>query len=141
MEQSKGFDMINKTIATAGVLSLFLTALHVFGGGADVHGPILASKLDIVLKVFSSVVWHAVTANLLLCSLMLLYASYNKAIQTPFTLIVIAHYLAYAGLFIFYGLSRFDTLFVMMPWIAFLFISAIATIGITRTEKTKLSAA
>ncbi|MEO9460461.1 MAG: hypothetical protein ABJE63_03110 [Lentilitoribacter sp.] len=133
--------MINKTIAIAGVLSLVLTAIHVFGGGADVHGPILASGLDNILKGFSSVVWHAVTANLLLCSFMLLYASYNKAIQTPFTLIVIAHFLAYAGLFIFYGLSRFDTLFVMMPWIAFLFISAVATIGIIRAEKAKISAA
>ncbi|MEP2980314.1 MAG: hypothetical protein ABJO86_12560 [Lentilitoribacter sp.] len=132
--------MINKTIATAGVLSLILTAIHIFGGGADVHGPILASGLDIVLKGFSSVVWHAVTANLLLCSFMLLYASYNKEIQTPFTLIVIAHFLAYAGLFIFYGLSRFDTLFVMMPWIAFLFISAVATIGIIRAEQAKISA-
>ncbi|MEP3197134.1 MAG: hypothetical protein ABJO57_04630 [Lentilitoribacter sp.] len=132
--------MINKTIATAGVLSLILTAIHIFGGGADVHGPILASGLDIVLKGFSSVVWHAVTANLLLCSFMLLYASYNKEIQTPFTLIVIAHFLAYAGLFIFYGLSRFDTLFVMMPWIAFLFISAVATIGVIRAEQAKISA-
>lgn len=133
--------MINKTIATAGVLSLILTAIHVFGGGADVHGPILASELDNVLKGFSSVVWHAVTANLLLCGFMLLYASYNKVVEKPFTLIVIAHFLAYAGLFMFYGLSRFDTLFVMMPWVAFLFISAVATIGISRDRKAKVSAA
>ena len=133
--------MINKTIATAGVLSLILTAIHVFGGGADVHGPILASELDNVLKGFSSVVWHAVTANLLLCGFMLLYASYNKVVEKPFTLIVIAHFLAYAGLFMFYGLSRFDTLFVMMPWVAFLFISAVATIGISRNRKAKVSAA
>lgn len=133
--------MINKTIATAGVLSLILTAIHVFGGGADVHGPILASELDNVLKGFSSVVWHAVTANLLLCGFMLLYASYNKVVEKLFTLIVIAHFLAYAGLFMFYGLSRFDTLFVMMPWVAFLFISAVATIGISRDRKAKVSAA
>lgn len=132
--------MINKTIATAGVLSLILTAIHVFGGGADVHGPILASELDNVLKGFSSVVWHAVTANLLLCGFMLLYASYNKVVEKPFTLIVIAHFLTYAGLFMFYGLSRFDTLFVMMPWVAFLFISAVATIGISRNRKAKVSA-
>lgn len=133
--------MINKTIATAGVLSLLLTAVHVFGGGADVHGPILASELDSVLKGFSSVVWHAVTANLLLCGFMLLYASYNGSVETPFTLIVIAHFMAYAGLFIFYGLSRFGSLFVMMPWIAFLFISAVAMIGIKRGKKSKLSEA
>lgn len=126
--------MINKTIAAAGGLSLGLTAVHVFGGGQSVHVPALASDASDVVKGFISVVWHGVTANLLICSIMLLMAAWTEAHRRVLTCLVIANYLAFAGLFLFYGVTRLGTVFLMTPWVAFLFIVAIAAIGLLRTN-------
>lgn len=122
--------MINKTVAAAGLLSLLLTALHIFGGGTDVHAPILASDLDVVLKGYSSVLWHGITASLLLCSAILIYASISKPSLQILTSIVIVQYLAYAAIFLFYGATRFESITVMPQWIAFLLIAAVATCGL-----------
>jgi hypothetical protein len=122
--------MMNKAVALAGLLSLILTVIHIVGGGADVHEPILASELDNILKGYSSVIWHGVTANLFLCSAILFYASISKPNLPTLTSIVIVQYLAYAVIFIFYGTTRFGSIMIMPQWIAFLIIPAIATFGI-----------
>ena len=124
--------MFNKTIAISGVLSLALTALHVFGGGPDVHVPLLESDASNVLKGFVSVIWHGVTATLILCSVMLLIAAQNEKFRTILTGLVTAHYLAFAGLFLFYGITRLGTVFLMLPWIGFVVVATVALIGLAQ---------
>lgn len=126
--------MINKTIAASGVLSLGLTALHIFGGGQSVHVPALESDATDLVKAFVSVVWHGVTANLLICSVMLLMAAWAETYRTVLTSLVIANYLAFAGLFLFYGVTRLGTVFLMMPWTIFLLIVVVAGIGLVRAR-------
>lgn len=122
--------MINKTIATAGILSVLLTAIHIFGGGADVHAPILASELDPLMKGYSSVLWHGVTASLALCSGILLLAAKREGERELLTWIVIIQFAAFAAIFAYYGITRFGTLFLMPQWIAFLIIIAVSYFGI-----------
>lgn len=129
--------MTNKIIATAGMLSLALTAIHIFGGGADVHAPLLDSNASAVLKGFISVIWHGVTANLLLCSAMLFVAAVYPLHRKMLTWIVIANYVAFAGLFLFYGVTRLGSVLLMLPWIGFAIIVAVAAAGLCmdRTPK------
>lgn len=122
--------MTNKLLATAGVLSLILTAVHVFGGGADVHVPLLESNAADVVKGFASVVWHGVTVALLMCSVLLFMAARHEAYRTMLTGIVIVFYLAFAGLFMVYGILRFGTVFLMLPWIGFLVVVGVAALGL-----------
>jgi hypothetical protein len=122
--------MTNKVIATASALSLALTAAHIFGGGGDVHVPLLASDASDVLKGFVSVIWHGVTANLLICSLMLLIAARNQSYRMMLTGLVIANYLAFTGLFLFYGITRLGSVFLMVPWISFATIVSVAAVGL-----------
>lgn len=127
--------MINKTIATAGILSVLLTAIHIFGGGADVHAPILVSELDPLMKGYSSVLWHGVTASLALCSGILLLAAKREGERELLTWIVIIQFAAFAAIFAYYGISRFGTLFLMPQWIAFLIIIAVSYFGIQTHRK------
>lgn len=122
--------MTNKVLATASALSLALTAAHVFGGGVDVHVPLLATDASDVLKGFVSVIWHGVTTNLLICSLMLLIAARNRSYRTMLTGLVITNYLAFTGLFLFYGITRLGSVFLMTPWIGFAIIVSVAAAGL-----------
>ncbi|MEP2717313.1 hypothetical protein [Pseudophaeobacter sp.] len=130
--------MISKTLASAGVLSLALTAVHVLGGGPDVHVPLLESNATDVLKGFVSVIWHAVTANLLICSAMLLIAAVNKTYRGLLTGLVLANYVAFMGLFLFYGITRLGSVLVMLPWIGFAAIIFVSVIGLTIDKKDSL---
>lgn len=126
--------MTNKLIATAGVLSLGITAVHVVGGGADVHDPILASTLSPLLKGFVSVVWHGVTANLFICSVMLFIASQHTKYCTLLTSLVIANHLSFTALFLFYGIVRLQSVWLMPPWIGFAAIVLVAVLGLRKHQ-------
>jgi hypothetical protein len=123
--------MTNKIIATAGTLSLVLTAIHVIGGGADVHVPLLESDASDVLKGFVSVIWHGVTASLLMCSAMLLIAARHRFYRVMLTGLVISNYLAFTGLFLFYGITRLGSVLLMPPWIGFAIIAVVAAVGLS----------
>lgn len=127
--------MTNKLIATAGVLSFGLTAVHIFGGGADVHVPILESGLSDLLKGYVSVVWHGVTAALIINSILLLIAARRPAVQQLLTSIVIVHYMAFVVLFLFYGITRLGSVILMPPWIGFLIIVAVAALGLRQSYR------
>ena len=123
--------MTNKTLVVSAVLSLILTGLHVFGGGPDVHIPLLESNASDVVKGFASVVWHSITIALLLGSLMLFIAARNEVSRYVLTWLVIGFYTAFAGLFVFYGIVRFGNILVMPPWIGFVVIVSVAYIGLS----------
>ncbi len=129
--------MTNRFLIVAGVLSLGLTGIHVIGGGQDVHVPLLQSNADDVVKGFASVVWHGVTAALLICSVMLLVAATNDRLRVGYTAVVLAFYLAFAGLFLGYGMLRFGSVLLMPPWIGFLIISAVAAMGLWFSPRSK----
>jgi predicted anti-sigma-YlaC factor YlaD len=104
--------------------------IHVFAGGPEVHDPLLAADLSAVQKAFVSILWHAVTAVLLINSAALLAAALMPRLRAGLTGLVIAQYVAYAGLFVFYDLSRLGTLMALPQWIIFLILVALALPGL-----------
>ena len=126
--------MTNKTIAVAGVLSFGLFALHVTGGGQRALVPALESDASDLVKAFIAVSFHGVTVNLIICSFMLMMAARSETHRTVLTSLVIADYLAFAGLFLFYGITRLGTVFLMIPWTIFLLIAVVSAIGLFRTR-------
>lgn len=131
--------MTNKLLAVAGALSLALTAIHIFGGGPDVHVPLLESNASDVVKGFASVVWHGVTVTLLICSVMLLIAAKSATHRSMLTGLVVVNYLAFTGLFLFYGIIRLGTIFLMPPWIGFLVIVLVALFGLSTDRRNQIS--
>lgn len=128
-------------IALAGVLSFAFTLAHVTGGGELVHSPILESEIVDLLKGYVSVIWHAITATMLLCSVLLLIAAWRPTQRLSFALIVIFHYALFAALFIFYGAVRFQSVFVMPQWIGFVIISLVALMGLRSVNRKSLDSA
>ncbi len=125
---------MNIPLALAAAISGLTIFIHVLAGGPDVHAPLLASELSVGLKAIISVIWHAVTAIMLVNTLALAHAARNEKYRTPLTFMVSAQYVLWSGLFIFYGLSRLGSLWPMPQWIIFLAISALALYGL-RTRK------
>ena len=119
----------NKSLLAAGILTVLYSGLHVFGGGPEVHVPILESSISPFLKGISSVIWHAITAIMLFNGLALIWLA-GQTEQRAMGWLVVAQFTAFAGIFVAYGLIRFGDLFVMPQWIGFLTISAIAAWGL-----------
>ncbi|QRY69947.1 hypothetical protein JVX98_17415 [Ensifer sp. PDNC004] len=125
---------MSKWLLAAGTLSLATTGIHLFAGGPEVHVPLLASSPSALLKTYVSLLWHATSAILLINSLALLFAGVNGRYRVPLAAAVIVQYLAYAVLFIGYGLAYLGSLSTTPQWAAFLLMAALAAIGV-RSDK------
>ncbi len=121
---------MNKWILSAGILSLLTLLAHVFGGGPEIHDPVLESDLLVELKAVLSVIWHAITAILAINGVALFMASRHARYQKPIVLLIAGQYLAFAALFIFYGWIRLGTLAPMPQWTIFIAISVLALAGL-----------
>jgi hypothetical protein len=121
---------MNKPLFAAACLSVFTFGVHVFLGGPEIHEPLLASDASELVRAVGSVVWHAVSALLLLNSLALFYASRNPSMAKPLVLLIVFQYLSFVALFTGYGLLRFGSVTVMPQWTGFLVMSALALWGI-----------
>jgi hypothetical protein len=122
--------MMNKWIFAAGVLSSITFGIHVFAGGSDVHEPLLATGLSALLKTYISMLWHGVTAVLLINSAALLVAAFHRHLERPIVWAVVLQYIAYGGLFFGYGLAYLGTAWTTPQWLGFLAISMLAMAGL-----------
>lgn len=123
---------ISYWLLSAAILSVIVLLAHVIGGGQDVHMPILSSALNDELKAYSSIIWHSATALLTIGSLTLLWAATGKQSAGGMVSVILLQYLAFAGLFLFYGITRLDSVWIMPQWTAFLVIPALGGIGLWR---------
>lgn len=128
-------------LAIAGVLSFAFTLAHIIGGGGEVYSPILESELFDVLKGYVSVIWHGITATMLLCSVLLMIAAWRPSLRVSMTLTVVIHYALFVALFLFYGAVRFQSVFVMPQWIGFAIISSVALAGLWKSNHTTMETA
>ena len=94
-----------------------------------------------MVKGFASVVWHGISVSLFISSVMLLIAARSRSHAHILTWIVIVYYIAFAGLFLFYGFMRFGTVMLMPPWIGFLIIVLMAGAGLYREGNSRAAAA
>ncbi|MDH5731622.1 MAG: hypothetical protein OEZ58_21785, partial [Gammaproteobacteria bacterium] len=98
--------MFNKTVFVAGVLSGFTLLIHLFAGGPEIHDPVLQSALSSELKAVISVIWHAISFVLLINMIALFSAATSPTLMKPIVIIVSSQYVAFAALFIFYGITH-----------------------------------
>lgn len=117
---------INKWAAAAGVLSTATIFLHAIGGGREILVPLQQAGLSEFLTTFVTLLWYAVTVILTTGSIALFVAAMRPHLRRPLILMVAAHYLALAGLFIFYGLTQLGNLIEMPQWTIFIVIAAVS---------------
>jgi hypothetical protein len=111
-------------------LMAFTFLIHVIAGGKGVHAPLQAALTDPGLAAFAALLWHAVTV-VLAVSAVGIWVLANR--QDPaLEAILSAIQLGLAALFIFYGLTRLGTLFLMPQWIIFLAIPLLTRFGQSR---------
>ena len=120
---------MNAPLLFAAILSALACAVHVLYGGVKVHRPVLASNAPRLAQGVMSVVWHGITALLLLNAVALLYAAQYPGEVRPMVLLIAAQYFAAAGLSFIYGISRFGSVLAMPHWVAFLAMSLLALWG------------
>ncbi len=132
--------VMNKWIFSAGMLSVLTLLLHVFGGGPEILVPVLESELSVELKAILSVVWHMVTAILALNALALFCAARPHAFRKPLVVLVSSQNLAFAALFVFYGLTRLGTLLPMPQWVIFIVLAGLALAGLRNAGGTDIRA-
>ncbi len=125
---------INPWLATAAALSWLTMAVHVWGGGVDVHTPLLAAEVPDLLRVYISVLWHFVTAVLILGSTVLTAAAVRPAAYAGAAWLMLGQYGAIAGLFAGYGFGYLKSLWPTPQWSIFLAILALAATGLRREK-------
>ncbi|MDP3490622.1 MAG: hypothetical protein Q8R71_10835 [Phenylobacterium sp.] len=104
--------------------------IHVFAGGPEVHAPMLAALSDPGLGAFASILWHAVTVVLAVLTVGLWGLAGRR---DPLLEVVLSGVqLGFAGLFLFYGLTRLGAVWPMPQWVIFLAIPALTRFGQTR---------
>lgn len=121
---------MNAWLLAAGVAALVLDLVHVFPGGREIHRPMVAAQWPEPAKAVWSVVWHAATAVMALGGLALIAAGVFPDHALVLAALPVALFLSTAALFLFYGIKRLGTIWVLPQWVAFLGISALAVTGL-----------
>lgn len=119
----------NKPLAAAAILTFLTLGLHIFGGGPQYHDTALLSNLTTEEKAMYSVLWHAVTVTLAIGTAVFALNVRNKTYR-PASLTIIAQFIGFSALFIFYGATKLGTLLPLGQWIIFASIAAIAIWGL-----------
>ena len=104
--------------------------IHVFAGGPEVHAPLQAALPDPGLAAFAALLWHAVTVVLIVLAygLWVLAGRRDPALEITLSGVQIG----FAGLFLFYGLTRLGTVWDMPQWLIFLALPALTRFGQSR---------
>jgi hypothetical protein len=123
-------DIMNPWLFSAGVAALVLDLIHIFPGGREIHRPMVASRWPEPAKAVWSVVWHAVTAVMAFGGVALIAAAFRPDLALSLSVLPITLFLSAAALFVFYGLKRLGSLWVLPQWLAFSVISALAVVGL-----------
>lgn len=126
---------MNYWILGAALISGLTVLAHIFGGGPEVLAPMLQSELSVYLQTIWTVVWHAISAILIIGTAVLVYGGIKPQRLVPAVTIVCAQYLAFAVLFLFYGITELGTLWPMPQWTAFTLIPLLAGIGLHRDAR------
>ncbi|NOX72361.1 MAG: hypothetical protein GXP03_01610 [Alphaproteobacteria bacterium] len=126
-------------LAAAG-LSAVLVPAHIFGGGIEIHLPVLATELAPDIKAVITVVWHAISLILIINTALLVGAAFRKPWGPVAAWIVAAQYAGFVALFVVFGVIRLGNLTQMPQWIGFLLIVVLIGIGLRRATVRQVQA-
>jgi hypothetical protein len=118
---------LSRPTLAAAALMLMTAGIHVFAGAPEVHVPIQASDLPVTLRAISSVLWHAVTVQLLAFTAVLLWvARYpNRAAS----LLIATICLCYTALFLWIGTTMMHSPWPLPQWLLFTPLAALTLWG------------
>ncbi|WP_165984299.1 hypothetical protein [Streptomyces sp. YIM 98790] len=122
---------MNGWLLTAGGIAAATTVIHVLAGGKSVVRPLLGSEVAAEPRRTLHVVWHMVTADLVLSSVALLALAFAAAPSTALALFIAAQYLAYAVVFLVVTLAAdWPRPLLQLPqWILLLPVGVLALVG------------
>ena len=121
---------MNKWITATAILTTATFFLHVIGGGESIHEPFQQSELTPLFKTWASFLWHAVSLILAVNAIALTIVVFKPDALQPIVLMVLAQFLAFVGLFLFFGITQNENLFVMPQWTIFLVLSVMCGMGL-----------
>lgn len=114
----------NRFALVAALLMAVTSAAHLLGGEFDVHRPLLATAKTTEDALYVSVLWHGVSAMLVLNTLA---ACYGARWHAPAVLwLAGAQTVALGLVFMAYGLLRTGSLFIAPQWTILLLAGAFA---------------
>jgi hypothetical protein len=121
----------NRPAVAAAVLMGLTSALHLFGGEFDVHRPLLAQTDTAEMALYASVLWHGISAMLVLNTVALLYgARIGPGSGAPAAMALAgAQTLALAAVFLFYGMVRLGNVFAAPQWTILLAAGGLACLA------------
>lgn len=122
---------MNGWLLTAGVIAAATTLIHATAGGRSIVRPLLGSEVAAEPMRTLHVVWHMVTADLLLSSVALLVLAFAAAPSTALVLFIAAQYLAYAVVFLIITLAAdWPRPLLRLPqWMLLLPVGVLSLIG------------
>jgi len=113
----------------AGVMSGLLFLAHVFGGVPDILEPILGTGLPPDIQAVAVVVWHGISAVLIINAALLIGAGVGAEWARHAVWVVGLQYAGFTLLFLVVGISRLGNLFDMPQWIGFLTVLTLMGFG------------
>lgn len=123
---------INFWFAGAGLFSLATIWLHVVGGTPEIMDPLHGSDAPVMSRAIADVMWHHVTAVLLIAGLAMLAAGFAPGWRWPVAVLVGAQYLAISAIFLVYGQLWFASPWPMPQWVLFSAMAGLMGLGLWR---------
>ncbi|MCP9944026.1 hypothetical protein LUX12_03255 [Streptomyces somaliensis] len=122
---------MNGWLFAAGLLAAATAVVHVVAGGRSVVRPLLGSSLPAEPRRTLHAVWHLVTADLSLSSVVLLALAWASEPSTPLVLFIAAQYAAYAVVFLVVALTAdWPRPLLRLPqWMLLLPVGVLAFLG------------
>lgn len=101
----------------AGILCLATGVFHAVMGGIDTLNPIMASNIDMEVRVSIMAIWHAITALFVLSVIAFFWAfGVGCAKAGPVGFLLGSFYLVFAGLFAVLSFLWFEDPMVLPQW-------------------------
>jgi hypothetical protein len=125
----------NYWLLVAGLISIVTAGLHVFGGGPEFLKPAMSSALPDAWKAVFSIIWHGVTAILIMNGVFLIGNSISPRPNHGVIWFMAFLNLTFGILFLFYGISMLGTPFVLVQWVIFFAIFMQCSLGVLRKQR------
>jgi len=123
---------MQKTTLVAACLMTLTLGVHVIAGGSEVHAGLQAVPMSDGLSAFAAILWHAVTVNLAVFSLALFWLAFHP--DPALALTISAIQIGFAGLFIWYGLTRLGSVLPMPQWSVFMLVPLLTLWPLRRSK-------
>ena len=113
----------------ATAVCLITSVIHVLAGAPEVMSPLLASNLPTPVKGVIDVIWHQITALLLIGSCASLVAAVRPGWRLPVTLLIGGQFALIALLFLALGAMWFSSPWPMPQWLLFGAMAILLLVG------------